>query len=510
MPSMFAPLSQKSTHQEMSLILVNPPVVSHERGARRAASYLDLMVGNTPRSNYFSIPIEHLGLLSIKAYAASKGLDVHIVNGVVNKHVNAEQTLDEIFQIARTHGSPALIGFSQILAFEQSVWLARECKRRWPAVATLFGHDFATLNWQRILINYDEVDYVSIGEGEAIFEQLARCLLDGDAPDTIPGLANRDRDSQPVLNTVPQILNLDELPWPSREELPQVKSLGFSPAVAASRGCPYRCTYCTTGQVTRAVGKGSYRCRSPALIAEEMTYLWQFHDCEFINICDDLFVTPSHASRMRAEEFARELIRRDYRGTFMLDARVDSIEPDLFRLLYQAGLRRVFVGVETGSDSLLESFDKRYILRGNTVEDRLSTLVEIGIEVIPGIISCHPTASPDELRATLRIMEFTNFRAPHMLMSPIIVFPGTTIHEQYRQQGFLVEEWPIGLWKFADNRTEQAFKEIARAVQSSSGEPFDLFSEKVRTILDQWELDLMGSHLEMFHGTTTTATLDRY
>jgi radical SAM superfamily enzyme YgiQ (UPF0313 family) len=475
--------------QGRTLFLVNPPVVAHAAGGSSAPSYLKLMVGGTPRSNYFSIPAEALGLLSIKSYAAAKGLAVTIVNGIVDEHRHPAETLAAIRDAVGPDGPPALVGFSQILAFDQSVWLARECKRLWPDVRTLFGHDFATLNWQRILRDYPEVDYACVGEGEAVFEQLARRLLEERPVDAIPGLAYRDARGAPAC-TPSALLDLDDLPWPARDELERVRALGFSAAVFASRGCPYRCAFCTTGQATEAVGRGGYRSRSVELIAEEMYALWRHHGCDFINIADDLFLTPSVASRRRAEEFARALIRRGYRGQFMLDARVDSIEHDVLKLLREAGLARLFVGVESGSLTLLDSLNKRYALRGSTIAQRLATAVELGIEVIPGIIAFHPTVQPGELRATLHVMELTNFRAPNMLMSPMIVFPGTTLHETYRRAGYLTREWPVALWRFADPRAERAYREIAAAVHAGIAGDFAALSARIRRILDEWEADV--------------------
>lgn len=486
--------ARSGAEQNGSLLLVNPPVVSgggHEAGA----SYLRLMIGNAPPSSYFSIPVEHLGLMSIKAYAASQGLNVSVVNGIVDQHHHEDETLAAIEEVVKRDGPPLLIGFSSILGFEQNIWLAEECKRRWPKVATIFGHDFATLNSQRILRQYAAVDFLCIGEGEAVFTALALSLQNGRGESGIAGLAWRESPGRIHVNT-PRLMDLDALPWAARDELPKVQQLGFAGAVYASRGCPYSCTFCTTGQASVLLGKGAYRTRSIEGIVDEMEYLHRDFGCDFFNIADDLFLTKAESSKDRARRFAKALKDRKLGVRFMVDARVDSIERDVFSDLHEAGLCRVFVGVESGSREQLAAYHKRYALGKETITDRLAILIDLGLDVVPGIIAFHPAVTPGELREILRIMEFVNFKASNMLVSPVIAFPGTVICEEFRRAGYLVEDWPLGLWNFQDAGSEKMYRCVQDHLQSHPAESFADTAAFFRRCLDEWETRITAARAE--------------
>lgn len=85
----------------------------------------------------------------------------------------------------------------------------------------------------------------------------------------------------------------------------------------------------------------------------------------------------------------------------MVDIRLDSVvDLDLFKHLHRAGLRRVFIGVETGSYEQLRAYRKQILTRGQDAADTINALQQLGIDVIPGTIMFHPTVQPDELRET--------------------------------------------------------------------------------------------------------------
>lgn len=79
----------------------------------------------------------------------------------------------------------------------------------------------------------------------------------------------------------------------------------------------------------------------------------------------------------------------------MVDIRLDSVvDLDLFKHLHRAGLRRVFIGVETGSYEQLRAYRKQILTRGQDAADTINALQQLGIDVIPGTIMFHPPCSP--------------------------------------------------------------------------------------------------------------------
>src|SRR4051794_24400824 len=120
----------------MSILLVNPPclynVLEFKSGTHR--SYLELVKKHAGKaSNWRSIPAEHLGLMSIKAYCASRDVPVHVVNGMLGLHTRVDETFSAMETVARREGDPELIGFSGTnLVFSETLALARRSVMRWP------------------------------------------------------------------------------------------------------------------------------------------------------------------------------------------------------------------------------------------------------------------------------------------------------------------------------------------------------------------------------------------
>lgn len=479
----------------MTVLLINPPSVSVSAGPARACQ--SFVAGQKERltpSQYYSLPMEHLGIMSVAAYARSKGIEVKSVNGMVAGHASVEETWNDILSIARRSGPPKLIGFSNIDTFHEVLLLAERCRREWDDVKIAIGNTFATLNYERILRD-DRFDFVVVGEGEVGFTLLAEAVLNGGSVETVPALAWRAPDGS-TRSTQPTTVDLDGLPWVARDELPAVLRQGFAGAVFSTRGCPYRCTFCGTGATSDLLGSGSrYRLRSIENVVDEIEYLMKDFGLGFISISDDLFLTKHPLMQERAAAFANEIIRRKLRLGFMFDARVDSMaDLRLFAHLKRAGLRRVFVGLETGSYEQLINYRKRHVAPGEDPAARINALQELGIEVIPGTIMFHPTVEPTELRETLRLLQATGYKAPRKLFDRITAYAGTPLYREYAAKGYLTNDWPVGEWDFVDSSAARVYElvsdHIKRNENISFSEATDFFLARV---LEWEEAEAQGS-----------------
>src|SRR4051812_47179138 len=113
----------------MTLILVNPPALSGRTGSTRGSeSFVAGQKARLTPDQYYSLPIEHLGIMSIAAYARSKSIQVETVNGMVAGHASLEETWMGIRSIAHRSAPPTLIGFSNIDTFHEVLWLADRCR----------------------------------------------------------------------------------------------------------------------------------------------------------------------------------------------------------------------------------------------------------------------------------------------------------------------------------------------------------------------------------------------
>jgi radical SAM superfamily enzyme YgiQ (UPF0313 family) len=467
----------------VSLLLVNPPGLRANRGG----SFFEDQKRNLASDQYYSMPMEHLGIMSIKAFGASRGLEIESVNGMVSSHASVDETWHAMQDAVQRSGPPALVGFSNIDTFFEVLELARRSKAAWDGVRIVFGNTFASLNYEHLLSAYDCFDYVIVGDGELSFASLADAVVNNTSVDEVPSLVWRNASG--ALQSSPRSsVDLDALPWPARDELPAVLEAGFAAAVYATRGCPYRCTFCGTGAMSDLLGRDGYRLRSVESVVDEMEFLVADFGVEFISISVDLFISKHPRMQQRAADFADEILRRGLDVSFMFDARVDSIEDlALFAHLYRAGLRRVFIGIETGSYEQLVLYRKHSMSPGEDAAVKIDALHDLGIEVVPGTIMFHPTVQPNELRETARLLRALRYQTPRKFMDRVTAYAGTPLWHEYNAKGYLTSAWPVGTWDFPDPEARRVFDAVVAHITAHPSISFEEAYEFFLATVDDWE-----------------------
>lgn len=232
-------------------------------------------------------------------------------------------------------------------------------------------------------------DAVLLGEPDAAVPELvATWLKDPAAPlDAIPGLALPPlkgrlpllgQGSDPVRRTGKrdEVKDLDSLPFPAwdlvdaeayRRAWTQAHGR-LSWNVVTSRGCPYGCNWCA-----KPVFGRRYDQRSPQSAAAEVRALKDAVAPDHLWFADDIFGITAEW----IQAFADEITRLDARTPFMIQTRVNLMRPAPVAALAAAGAEEVWLGVESGSQKILDAMDK-----GSKVEQVRSatrTLKEHGI-----------------------------------------------------------------------------------------------------------------------------------
>ena len=203
-------------------------------------------------------------------------------------------------------------------------------------------------------------DAVLMGEGETALAEIAEPSRfdDGDALREIAGLCIRGIDGE-VLRTRPRRAekNIDRFPLPDWSLLDvddyrrawHGKHGYLSWNIASSRGCPYPCNWCAKP----TFGRG-YEQRSPGSVVRELLGLKEDIAPDHIWFADDIF-------GLTAEwlgEFAYEAERTEANIPFTIQSRVNLMKPEAVGYLAKAGGREVWLGVESGSQKILNAMDK--------------------------------------------------------------------------------------------------------------------------------------------------------
>ncbi len=250
-------------------------------------------------------------------------------------------------------------------------------------------------------------DYIIIGEGEETSLELMTALKNAhySSIKSINGLAFLENG---VIIETPErqlIKDINTLPFPNRTKIdfsPYLKGWkkahGYSMmSVNTMRGCPYTCKWCS-----RAVYGGTYRRRSPQLVAQELKLLKETYNPDMIWFVDDVF-TIHHKW---LTEFAQELKKMDAVIPYEIISRADRLNEDVIKTLKESGCFRVWVGAESGSQKIIDAMDRRV----DVVKTRemINLLKQYGIEAGTFIMLGYPGETKEDIKETIKHLVISN------------------------------------------------------------------------------------------------------
>ena len=195
----------------------------------------------------------------------------------------------------------------------------------------------------------------------------------------------------------------------------------FSLNMAASRGCPFRCTWCA-----KPIWGNQYLQRSPTDVAAEMAYLKRAFRPDHIWFADDIFGFRSDW----VEEFAAACRAAGGQVPFTIQTRADLISERMAQALAQAGCREAWIGAESGSQKILNAMNK-----GTTVKEILTARarlkaagIRVGFFIQLGYLG-------EELSDILDTRQLVDAACPDDIgVSVSYPLPGTKFHELVREQ----------------------------------------------------------------------------
>lgn len=268
-------------------------------------------------------------------------------------------------------------------------------------------------------------DAVMTGEGELGAVVLVDAFQRGEPLNTIPGLILLEAGALRYTAPRRQEQTLDALPFPAwdlidvaayRETWTRAHG-HFSWNMAASRGCPYACNWCAKPTFGRR-----YTQRSAASIAEELALLKREVAPDHIWFADDIFgMTGDWIA-----EFAEEVLRRDARIPFMMQSRANLITEPVAAALAAAGAEEVWLGVESGSQRILDAMDKG--TRVESVREATRTLRRHGIRSGWFLQLGYPPEDWEDILLTRDLLR--DERPDEIGVSVSYPLPGTVFHDR--------------------------------------------------------------------------------
>lgn len=248
-------------------------------------------------------------------------------------------------------------------------------------------------------------DQVIIGEGEKVILDVVEGRI-------------KDR----VVHGIP-IENLDEVPFPDYSIL---KTPCVAANVISTRGCPFRCTFCTTSRMF-----APYRQRSIDNVIAEIR-MYKEMGFKYLNFEDDNFT----ADKERAKEICRRMIAENltFKETFFFGRTDLADDEELLQLLHDAHLTRVLIGIESLNQEALNSIHK-----GQNIENIRragAACQKYGIRLIASIVLGLDEDTIEDMNRSIQFAKDINaYQLQPAVLTP---FPGTPVYEQFEKEGRMI------------------------------------------------------------------------
>ena len=387
----------------MKITLVNPPY---------------------PPSVHSHPPFIPLGIAYLGAVAEKAGHDVTVVD------CQAEKLTYDAFRKRISQVPSDIIGATATtLLYKSAMQLINIAKEVHPNAVTMLGGSHGTFWDENALNEYPSLDIVVRREGETTFIELLDKLQTENSFNKVLGITFRNKEGKISRNPDrPFLEDLDGLPFPAHHLLPldSLKRMGkvLFPLIT-SRGCVYWCDFCST---VRMFGRG-YRMRSPKNVVDEMEIIHNKYGVNQVTFYDDAFTV----NRERVVKICEELHKRKLDLIWDCGTRVDMVDRELLKTMHDAGCIAVWLGVESGSETILGAMNKRIKLDQTRLAYKAAH--NVGLMTIANAVLGFPGETEQTARKTINfIKELNPDDVGFYVATP---YPGTPMYEQVNKNGWL-------------------------------------------------------------------------
>ncbi|MFA5147354.1 MAG: radical SAM protein [Candidatus Omnitrophota bacterium] len=355
-----------------------------------------------------------------------------------------DETVEKILAIIEEK-RPEYVGFTCYTADLNSLMqISRLIKGR-IKTTIIAGGIHPTLKPEDILFDGSPVDVAAIGEGENTLYELVENDTKGGTLDAVAGIAYRKGGVVVRTGERPYMKDLGELPMPAYDKIdmdfystPQqsmVRHLFLSGVrIFTARGCPYLCTFCANRDQ-------KVRYRPVKSVIEELAFLKREYDIDGFYINDDTFCMD----RRRTFEFLDKFEERKLGMVWGVETRANLLDEEMIVRLKKAGCIQVDIGVESGSQEMLDRVKK-----GIKVEDAVRTFDLCRRHKIR-TFACFMVNMPGEterhIDASIALMK--RIRSTVYGINITIPYIGTRIYEEYVKPPLRPDEY--GIFSFTNS-----------------------------------------------------------
>lgn len=384
---------KKIDGKKKKVLLINPPLFFADGepqsldvsipplGILYLASYLN-KYSNNARAQILDLGAENISLSKLKNILSEKKPDIIGISSMTPQLQGTLETAKMIKKINRN--MPIIIGGPHVSA----------------------DRDF-------INRHSDLFDYAITGEAEKTFSETIDKLVKCETVQKI-------QESEVVLD-------LDEIPIPDMS-LVRRSSYAKTASMLFSRGCPFKCYYCSRPAISNKV-----RYRSVDNIISEIRERYQ--DCGgYINFQDDTFTM----NKKKVIEFCNAVMSNKLRIYWECNTRIDLVDEELLAKMRIAGCTQINFGVESGDERVRREIIHKGNFNNEKIREIFSLCKKYKIKIAAYFMIGHPTETKNELLETKKMV--LGYGIDVLGLSIPLPFPGSALYEIAKREGQIDEK----------------------------------------------------------------------
>lgn len=424
----------------MKILLINPPRPD--------------MIGNTDL--YVPSGLLYLAAVLQKIDVLVELLDLNVVKSSKNGDP-AKSYEDAIIDKLMTF-KPQMVGLGCLFSgqFPSVLNYSKKIKEFSNNITIVIGGIHPTIYPKDILTHCPSIDWIVLGEGETAIVQLVNAVRDqNNNYEKIDGFAFRHNNSVIVNQKKSFIVDLDTLPNPAYNLInikdyyfdtshwhnPKNLVINTSLSIISSRSCPIRCNFCSMFLVMGP----KWRSRTPQNVVSEIEYLYNERGQRHFSFMDDnLTLDKKHILAV-----CRLILKKKLSIQFETPngIAIRTLDAEVLEAMVEAGLTRVALAIESGSDHIRNSVMGKNLPRKMIYEIFDLTKKFNDLIVKAFFIIGMPEDTPQTLNETYSMIKEIDVDRP--MVSNLMPFPGTRLFDQAVRDNLFLETVDLkNIWKF--------------------------------------------------------------
>ncbi len=355
-----------------------------------------------------------LSLAWVAAIARQAGHRVTLIDARTLK-LSKEEVLDKLKSF-----KPDIMGFMMTTyMFPETLEWIRYLKKELKTKVVIGGYNLRV--YPRESLSHSEIDFGVIEHALDTIPQLLSVLEGKRKLEEVVGLVYKDNGEIRINPTQP--VDFDKFPHPARDLLPNDLYAEFPTerknftVMVTSLGCPYSCSFCEAGQT-------AFNPRSPETVLGEMEECFNKYGIREIDIFDYDFTID----RKRTIEICRGIKKKNLDLLWACRSRVD-IDAELLQEMKDAGCGRIYYGLETGSQAVMDKLGKDITF--DQIRKTIGKTKELGIKALGFFLVGAPGETKKTVKRTVKFAKELDL--DYVQFSKCLAKPLTSLWKQMKE-----------------------------------------------------------------------------